>query len=67
MIDIFCNMANIFVIVYLDNILVFSNNKEDCKDYIYRVLQCLREYNLHTKLSKYMSHMDTIEYLGFIV
>ena len=65
--DIFCDMANIFVIVYLDNILVFSNNEEDHKDHICQVLQRLWEHNLHAKLGKCTFHTDTIKYLGFIV
>ena len=39
--DIFRNMANIFVIVYLDDILVFSDNKENHKDHVCQVLQRL--------------------------
>ena len=65
--DIFRDMADIFVIVYLDNILVFSGNEEDHKDHFRRVLQRLREHNLHAKLGKCTFHTDTIEYLGFIV
>ena len=65
--DIFRNMADIFVIVYLDDILVFSDNEEDHKDHVRRVLQRLREHNLQTKLGKCTFHTDTIEYLGFIV
>ena len=59
--NIFCDMANIFVIVYLDNILVFSNTKEDHKDHVHQVLQCLQEHNLHAKLSKCTFHTYTIE------
>ena len=65
--DIFRDMADIFVIVCLDNILVFSDNEEDHKDHVRRVLQHLREHNLHAKLGKCTFHTDTIEYLGFIV
>ena len=65
--DIFRDMADIFVIVYFDDILVFSDNEEDHKDHVRQVLQHLREHNLHAKLGKCTFHTDTIEYLGFIV
>ena len=65
--DIFRDMADIFVIVYLDDILVFSDNEEEHRDHVRRVLQRLREHNLHAKLEKCTFHTDTIEYLGFIV
>lgn len=65
--DIFHDMANIFVIVYLDNILVFSDNEGEHCNHICRILQRLREHNLHAKLEKCTFHTDTIEYLGFIV
>ena len=65
--DIFHDMADIFVIVYLDDILVFSDNEAEHEEHVRRVLQRLREHNLHAKLDKCTFHTDTIEYLGFIV
>ena len=65
--DIFRDMADIFVIVYLDDILVYSENEADHEEHVRRVLQRLREHNLHAKLGKCTFHTDTIEYLGFIV
>ena len=59
--NIFHDMANIFVIVYLDNILVFSDNEAEHEEHVRRVLQRLREHNLHAKLDKCTFHMDTIE------
>ena len=65
--DIFRDVANIFVIVYLDDILVFSETEEEHRIHVQRVLERLREHNLHAKLDKCTFHTDTIEYLGFIV
>ena len=65
--DIFHNMADIFVIVYPDDILVYSENEADHEEHVRRVLQRLQEHNLHAKLGKCTFHTDTIEYLGVIV
>jgi hypothetical protein len=41
-----------FVIVYMDNILIFANTKEELADYTQRVLQILKDNNLYLKPEK---------------
>ena len=65
--DIFHDMSDVFVIVYLDDILVFSETEEEHCVHVRRVLERLHEHNLHAKLDKCTFHTDTIKYLGFIV
>jgi Reverse transcriptase (RNA-dependent DNA polymerase) len=65
--DSFQDMVNLFVIIYLDDILIFSNSLGEHRGHIRRVLQRLRERNLCTKILKCTFHTDTIEYLGFII
>lgn len=63
--DIFRDMVDVFVIVYLDNILTFS--EEGHKEHVKHILKHLHKHNLHAKLEKCVFHVNTIEYLSFIV
>ena len=65
--DIFQDMSNLFVMVYLDDILVFSESIEQHQDHIQCVLTHLWENNLHVKPEKSLFHMHSIEFLGFMV
>lgn len=65
--DIFRDMADLFVIVYLDDILVFSLDTSEHEGHVRMVLEWLWKHNLHAKLDKYTFYTDTIEYLIFIV
>jgi Reverse transcriptase (RNA-dependent DNA polymerase) len=50
--DIFHDLLDVCVIVYLDDILVYSNSLKDHEQHLRTVLQRLREHKLYGKLSK---------------
>src|SRR5882724_8365371 len=60
-------MTDIFIVIYLDDILIFSNSLEDHRVHVRHVLEHLREYDLHSKPEKCLFHMQKIEFLGFMV
>ena len=62
---IFKDVLGIFVLVYLDDILVFSSSIEEHWGHLRVVLQKLREAKLHGRLHKCDFLKDKIEYLGF--
>src|SRR5882672_7212089 len=64
---IFQDMTEIFVVIYLDDILIFSNSLEDHQVHVRCVLERLCEYDLHSKPEKCLFHTQTIEFLGFMV
>src|SRR5882724_11007558 len=64
---IFCDMTDISVVIYLDDILIFSDSLEDHRVYVRHVLEHLRKYDLHSKPEKCLFHMQKIEFLGFMV
>ena len=65
--DIFRDMLNICVVVYLDDILVYSKNDEDHEKHVRQVLQRLREHQLYARPSKCTFFTDTVEYLRHII
>ena len=56
-----------FVIVFLDDILVYSKIEEEHKKHLIMVLQVLREHQLYAKLSKCSFYQRLIHYLGHII
>jgi hypothetical protein len=55
------------VVIYLDNILIYSKPREDHYAYVRIVIERLRKYKLYTKLSKCFFDVEEVEFLGFIV
>jgi hypothetical protein len=56
-----------FVIVFLDDILIYSKSEEEHKHHLRMVLQVLREHQLYAKLSKCSFYQKQIHYLGHII
>ncbi|MBW0497466.1 hypothetical protein O181_037181 [Austropuccinia psidii MF-1] len=65
--DIFADFLDIFVVVYLDDIMVFSSSEEEHVKDVASVLQRLRDNNSFAKASKFVFHASSVEYLGFFV
>ncbi|MBW0522652.1 hypothetical protein O181_062367 [Austropuccinia psidii MF-1] len=58
---------DIFVVVHLDDIMVFSSSEEGHVKHVASVLQILRDNNLFAKDSKCVFHASSVEYLGYVV
>jgi transposase InsO family protein len=65
--DIFRDFLDIFIIVYLDDILIYSKNQEEHEIHVRQALQRLREYGLYAKLEKCSFDQNQVEFLGYIV
>jgi hypothetical protein len=65
--DVFRDLLDECVIVYLDDILIYSNNVKDHERHVRMVLERLRKHQLYGKLSKSTFFTTEIEYLGHIV
>jgi hypothetical protein len=56
-----------FLMVFIDDILIFSKNEEEHDEYLHLVLQKLRENQLYTKLNKCGFWLKEVSFLGHII
>jgi hypothetical protein len=64
---VFRDYLDKFVIVFLDEILVYSKSEEEHEQHMRMVLQVLREHQLYAKLRKCLFYRRQIHYLGHII
>ena len=64
---VFFRLINYFIVIYLNNILIYSKLKEDYYTYIRIVIKRLKKYKLYTKLNKCFFNIKEVEFLGFII
>jgi len=65
--SIFAPHLDSFVIVFLDDILIYSKTKEEHNQHVRAVLQLLRENKLYAKESKCEFFKQSISFLGHVV
>ena len=65
--DVLRDMINVFCVVYLDDILIFSKDMTDHVQHVRLVLRRLLENRLFVKAEKCEFHTDKVEFLGHIV
>ena len=56
-----------FVIVFIDDIVVYSSDPEEHAEHLRTVLQILRERQLYSKLSKCQFWLDKVAFLGHVI
>jgi hypothetical protein len=56
-----------FVVVFIDNILVYSKNEDKHTEHLHIVLQQLRDHRLYAKLSKCEFWLREIKFLGHTI
>ena len=56
-----------FVMVFVDDILIYSKSKEEHEDHLWIVLQALRDHQLDAKFSKCEFWLTEVRFLGHVV
>ena len=60
-------MSSSIVVVFIDDILVYSRTKEEHAKHLRLVLQILKEQKLYARLSKYEFWMEEVKFLQHMV
>ena len=55
------------MIVFIDDILVYSGSPEEYAEHLWAVLQILRERQLYAKFSKCQFWLDKVAFLGHVI
>jgi hypothetical protein len=62
--DIFREWLDDFVVVYIDDILIYSSSMEEHAEHLHKVFQRLRENKLYAKLEKCEFGVTKVDFLG---
>ena len=65
--DIFIDCLDDFLIAFVDDLLIYSDNELEHEAHVKKVLERLREAGLQAAIHKCEFHVTTTRYLGFIV
>jgi hypothetical protein len=64
---VFMDYLDKFVVVFIDDILIYSKNEEEREEHLRLVLQNLREHRLYAKFSKCDFWLKEVSLLGHII
>jgi hypothetical protein len=65
--SVFMPESDKFVVVFIDDILIYSKNEEEHAQHLWIVLTRLREHQLYAKFSKCVFWLEEIQFLGHVL
>jgi hypothetical protein len=65
--SVFMDYLDKFVVVFIDDILIYSQNEQEHEEHLRKVLQRLRDCQLYAKLSKCEFWISEVLFLGHII
>ena len=64
---IFAEILDVFIVIYLENILVYSQDEKKHVGHVFGVLQRLQKNGLYTNGKKCLFHSNSVDYLGHFI
>nr|AAM01169.1 Putative retroelement [Oryza sativa Japonica Group] len=64
---VFMEYLDKFVVVFIDDILIYSKTKEEHKEHLRLALEKLREHQLYAKFSKCEFWLSEVKFLGHVI
>ena len=64
---VFMEFLDKFILVFIDDILVYSKNEEEHKEHLRLVLEKLREHQLYAKFRKCEFWLKEVGFLGYVI
>ena len=64
---VFQPYLDLFIVVFMDEILIYSKSEEDHEGHLRIVLQTLREHQLYAKFGKCKFWLTKVRFLGHMV
>jgi hypothetical protein len=65
--NVFMDYLDKFVVVFIDDIFIYSQNEQEHEEHLRKVLQRLRDCQLYAKLSKCEFYISEVLFLGYII
>jgi len=65
--NIFSDLLDVCVMIYLDDVLIYLNNMSKHHRHVKKVLKCLCKAGLYAKVEKCEFYSESVEYLGYIL
>ena len=64
---ILTDLIDVFCVIYLDDILIYFDDRNTHVKHVWQILKSLQQHNLYAKLSKCDFFVKEVEYLDFII
>src|SRR6266513_2181498 len=65
--DLLCEFLDVFVIVYIDDILIYFFTLSEHQKHVHMILKCLKKADLQCNIKKCKFYVTEVIYLGLII